>query len=141
MLFLPPTWTLTAQSGHLSEEGERGQGPGEEQAVSSLLTASAQLGTGKKEATLTLNCLGHKDWLERHLTQHCCSQSEDVFREGTWPIGRGIEFGEMLHRDTRLPSDILAAAPVNPAKPGPSVNSSPFAICSPPGPAGLERKL
>lgn len=47
----------------------------------------------------------------------------------------------MPHRKTRLPSDVLAAAPVNPAKPGPGVNSLPFPISSPPGPTGLERRL
>lgn len=47
----------------------------------------------------------------------------------------------MPHRETRLPSDVLAAAPVHPAKPGTSVNSLPFLVCSPPGPAGLGWRL
>lgn len=56
-------------------------------------------------------------------------------------VRRRIRFGEMPHRETRLPSDVLAAAPVHPAKPGTSVNSSPLLVCSPPGPAGLGWRL
>lgn len=39
-----------------------------------------------------------------------------------------------------LPS-VLAAAPVNAARPGTSVDSSPLPGYSPPGPAGLRRRL
>lgn len=39
-----------------------------------------------------------------------------------------------------LPS-VLATAPVNTARPGTSVNSSPLPVYSPPGPAGLGRRL
>ena len=45
-------------------------------------TGPAEPDVSKKEATLILNCLGHEHWLERHLAQWSCSQSENRFREG-----------------------------------------------------------
>ena len=38
-------------------------------------------------------------------------------------------------------SDVLAAAPVNPAEPGTGVNPSLLPVCNSPGPAGLGRRM
>ena len=103
-----------------------------------FLAGPAEPDCGKWEDTL--NCSGHKNWLERCLTQRSYFQSENRFREGRTGGGEG-KFNLVNCHMGRPGSaaDVFAAARVNPAKPGSSVSSLLYPVCSSLGPAGPAR--